>query len=1765
MGDGNYQYPVALKWDEDPGSLKKLKNKLLLHFQIRNQVLQKKPHELKLPDGRVLQLNVQLPEAQNAQSDTTPTGAHSSAAVCKADKQKEDPVIVKAEHGEKTTTGSRSSRVLIENVQDSCSADLLNLLVEKVSERDVDTDFYLEIIPELKSAVITFTCDIDVQGGFIGQFSNNPKVRQHNLRVKCLEESRMIRAEGLTPNTSEEMIGLYFENPKYGGGSIERVEMIADLGAALITFESEEVVKFVLKKYHIINKKAISVFPYYPSIGECLYGKKPPLVESPHSVEFPLNLYLMEFFSNNAKIKQDIECQLENHHCEVRWPAPDCQKPVVRLSFPHELLAQYRKMAKIAPTWNKKVHDEFSGLMSKYEVRDCDVKNVVWEVLKEKLSSSMYNRIFFKADMAAEKVFLVGLLEDLIKTESSFKDLVDKTTNELMRVEDAVSIEPDVYKFLYTSHLERSLQKDSLNLKMEYDSTTRKVILCGTEAEVQNAKCKILSAKQDLKFRAVNQDPRIIQFLLAADKQKLSSIIFTRNNINAMMEVRKSDVLLMASSEKDIAEAEKQMKNDLACRRISLKDRRVIQTPEWDNLKKTVTTQLNVEMMTVAIEALLAEAVSEVVISGLFSSVQTAHQQIHQFLKENTEVKVDIVVKSRAVMKFFEDEKILDTIKDNVNVSKKNNIISLSGPEQRVQNEEKQLRSILSKLHYETLYIDKPGAKKFCIENEEQHTNNMWLKYSCVICLQKDGDGEAAALEMNLKEPHCHVMLPNGVKIAVYKDNPYHHKVDVAVIAASDDLKPIGRLVESLLNDAVRAECEFVIQEEKKLEAGDSIITNAGNLPCKQLIHAVSPKWDKKSSSKSERQLRKAIKSGLDQAAEKGHSSIAISASSFVACEYPVDICTECIVTSIKQHMENQQGTSSIRYIHLVDSKDDIVKAFTHFLSEEYEEKNINFSSKQEKKKMKSQKDQKKVDAANKFDAQMVTTKEGIKIKMIQGNIQDATTNMIVNSVGKDLDLQSGAVSSAIFRSAGTKLQDLLNKVKPQTPVTDGCVFITDSCNLPCDLVIHCVVPQWDEGKGSSEQILRKIVNDCLQAAEENHMPSISFPAMGTGVLRFPKNTVAALMYEECLNFSSKGNHGHPKEVTFMLHPSDTETIKAFSTELEKKTKDATSQKKSDKSQSLFGTVTSPSASIHELKIGSITYQVKMGDITKEDTDVIVNSTNKTFNLKTGVSKKILEEAGKSIEDECASLGATQPKKPFVVTKGGNLSCRNIIHIEGGQNPSQIKKCVTDALTECERLQAASVAFPAIGTGAGNVPSAVVSDAMLDAVVDFVSSKSAKSLQTVKVVIFQPALLQDFCDSMKKKEHKTSVFTWLYRMINPTSNKVEDEETKVFELRDNIEPVIYHLCAENKEAVRNTSSWLQDLILRQQLEKLITDDWILEFGDKERESIADLQKTLHVTVNIDFPSNTIKVSGLTEDVVNLTDQIQDMIKKVREKKTKEREAELCSNLVEWRYYDGNNFVPFDQMTNLELEKAKSKRTLSLNIDLAGVNYTVVMELSSMQDPTGKEMAIQRFPKHENTLVLPKYWDSMDKSQLKVVTVDTRSPEYSDVQAQFVKTCQMKVIKIERIQNLHLYQNYQIKKQSIDTKNGTTNNEMQLFHGTDENTVKSVNSNGYNRSYSGLNVGALLGNGTYFAVDSNYSAHDQYSKPDANGRKYMYLARVLTGEFCVGQQGMVAPPAKNPSNSTDLYDSVTNDLAKPSVFVIFNDIQAYPEYLITFSK
>jgi len=99
----------------------------------------------------------------------------------------------------------------------------------------------------------------------------------------------------------------------------------------------------------------------------------------------------------------------------------------------------------------------------------------------------------------------------------------------------------------------------------------------------------------------------------------------------------------------------------------------------------------------------------------------------------------------------------------------------------------------------------------------------------------------------------------------------------------------------------------------------------------------------------------------------------------------------------------------------------------------------------------------------------------------------------------------------------------------------------------------------------------------------------------------------------------------------------------------------------------------------------------------------------------------------------------------------------------------------------------------------------------------------------------------------------------------------------------------------------------------------------------------------------------------------------------------------------------------------------------------------------------------------------------------------------------------------------------------------------------------------------LRVAIVYGRGVYFAVNFSYPAQNTYSVPDASGNKHIYLTRVLTGEYVVGNQSYIVPPSKaGGSGAADRYNSVVDNPSNPQVFVIFSDTQAYPEYLIVFN-
>ncbi|NXL63108.1 PAR14 polymerase, partial [Chordeiles acutipennis] len=1660
-----------------------------------------------------------------------------------------------------------STIVMLENVQDTIKDYMLIMLVENISSLSEDEgDFIMERIPEIHAAVVTFTGNT---GEFAKMLNQNQRAKRLNITARCLEPTKSIRAENIPPNTPSDYITVYFENKKNGGAQVVNVQQLPDEDAAIVTFSDHKDVTNILAKQHSLSGTPISVYPYYISLGTALYGKEGPQIKQPDPITVPLDLYIWYYLQRNNRLIEGISCEMAKCNCELTWPEPDCTDPKVTLHPSAALSEQKRLVSRLIKTWNENVSTAFLNSVSKYKAIKCQVTTEVWEAIRNNFT---HDEVLILPYISKDLLVLVGEKAVVMKVEQELKFLIEKATREIEREKrrtgERMTISPGEYAVLQSTGLEEKIRMEFPSLQITYDHLQKKINLCGVPEEVYKVKGEILDSIRKMTRKTVNIHPYIFQFLERIDNETLSQSLFMSKQINAFYELGTETITLKGSSPEDLLKAEQEVKKELDYKTITLEDESVLQKKEWKMLTKQNCSDDAV---------IVTQAENEVIIAGFSQAVAKAFEELHNFIDSNTQIQKVIGGKPMVVMIFFEKEKtnVWGNLKDKgVKVDfitrNKQRVISLSGPRREVLNGAALVEQILSNLHYKRVMIREPGAKSYFREREHFFAASVKQDFKCLVRLEEQSEEQQE--HANIGNPYRQVTM-GGIVIAVYKADLCTLPVDVVVNASNEDLKHISGLAEALLKAAgpeLKQECDELVRRNGNLQPGSVVITGAGRLPCKNVIHAVGPRWNKDEAEKCVYLLKKTVKKSLQLAETFNHRSIALSAISGGIFGFPMELCTYSIVSSIKETLKDFMGDSNLKEVHLVDIAQNNIDAFDRALREVFSDFSPFHTSMHQSSTVHQPRKRKTSPNVKSFP--LVTTEEGLDIVLKQGSIEDATTDVVVISVGKDLQLDKGPLSKALLSKAGPVLQTSLKEESLGKTPEEGSVFKTKGYNLHCSVVLYAVVPMWSQRQNNCAlQVLGNIITKCLKIAEDLSLKSITFPAIGTGNLGFPSSVVAKLLFDKVFEFCTKNGVNSLEEVHVLLHPKDRENIQKFADELENRcgnTVDAEVQKpspnKASQGTAFAGASSTSAQDVREMTIGSIVFKVAAGDITKEEGDVIVNVTNPTFSLRTGVSGAILNGGGKAVEDECAQL-ASLPNKGYITTQAGNLPCKKIIHFVAHED---IKMLVSEVLQECESQQYTSVAFPAIGTGEAGRDPAVVADNMIDAVADFAKSNSAPSLKTVKVVIFQPHLLSVFHASMQKREgfaKKTakSLFSRLTSFWS--SEKHSPKEKTKPSMEKKIDLAVVQICGENKKKVEEAENWLKSAILQEQFQTEIVDESVSHFGEAESEELHDLENKLKIDLRLDGTS--VRISGVEKDVWMAYSVVQKMIHRVKAAKQEESRAELLRNLIEWKYFENDSYVPFNSLTNMHLEDAFTGKQKNISVIINDKKYAVNVESRYAVDDQGKRIPIIRVDKSEDqeSTVLPATWDDMQDQRLKVVELRPETREYRDVQERFQRTCQsLKIEKIERVQNPFFWKAYQIKKREMDNKNGNGNNERLLFHGTSKDLLTLINTRGFNRSYAGIN-GAHYGNGTYFAVDASYSASDVYSRPDGEGKKYMYLARVLVGEYSQGTKGSITPAQKNPNNSIDLFDSSTDDVNQPSMFIIFNDIQAYPEYLITFTR
>lgn len=156
-----------------------------------------------------------------------------------------------------------------------------------------------------------------------------------------------------------------------------------------------------------------------------------------------------------------------------------------------------------------------------------------------------------------------------------------------------------------------------------------------------------------------------------------------------------------------------------------------------------------------------------------------------------------------------------------------------------------------------------------------------------------------------------------------------------------------------------------------------------------------------------------------------------------------------------------------------------------------------------------------------------------------------------------------------------------------------------------------------------------------------------------------------------------------------------------------------------------------------KIQVNGVTIQCVQGNIADQpDMDVIVNAANAELRVGGGVAGAIHRAAGPALEEECRPLAPIRPGDA-VITGAHNLPNSHVIHclgpVYGRDKPEAeiLEACYQNALDLAEKNKLASIAFPAISSGAFGYPLESAARVAINAVL-----KAAAGLSSVKYIRF---------------------------------------------------------------------------------------------------------------------------------------------------------------------------------------------------------------------------------------------------------------------------------------------------------------------------------------------------------------------------------------------------------------------------------------------
>ncbi|XP_054916199.1 protein mono-ADP-ribosyltransferase PARP14 isoform X2 [Poeciliopsis prolifica] len=781
-----------------------------------------------------------------------------------------------------------------------------------------------------------------------------------------------------------------------------------------------------------------------------------------------------------------------------------------------------------------------------------------------------------------------------------------------------------------------------------------------------------------------------------------------------------------------------------------------------------------------------------------------------------------------------------------------------------------------------------------------------------------------------------------------------------------------------------------------------------------------------------------------------------------------------------------------------------------------------------------------------------------INLEIKIGSLEKEQVNiLVVPTHGRQLSITK--IGKSLLVKGGDVIKSKFDLLAANSYLVPGDVLeVGASASLGCSKIFCIECLAWDGVGGRGVQALSRGLRRCLDLCVEKGFSSVAIPVIGPGLLlKYPLSEAVQVLKESIRQFALSNQCGNLTTIHIVIKPGYPDSEETYH-EVYKHLSSIMNQR----GRALFRSLTSDLDDVNITVGGGVKLQLVFGDITNETTDVVVNTTDFVNFYNEGVCKDILTVAGSGVEAQLKTANVSRGN-PFV-TPPGHFPCKAILHVCGEKDASLVEAFVPSIVNYCEDQGFSSVAIPAICAGAGGLDPAVVAGAILRGIKTATSSGPFYSLTSIRLVLIKINVFLAF------KEEATQMFPTSGRNA-PSFQVPQAQQQAPLPLIANLsiyntipvsEPSTFLFLGLTRQDVTDAMEKLKNLYKHQCTEHTFPKE---QLGSLHADDMLDLQqlvRTEGLYMKKD-PSGNLIVNGMKDGVNRAIVKFNSNLHGTLLREVRGRDEDDLFARVMWCILGNNgNWERLPKTANYNLEMKDVGGGIT---DSYRVSWQVDLQ-SLTVSAQGRKTNIKRLENLED-FTFPLEWDTMANGEdMKRVVLESSSPEYKRVKQGFKRSAKHTVMKIERVQNIHLRRAYEAQKKKIFEKNKQEGaaNEKFLYHGTTEDNCDSIMKTGFNRRFCGQNA-TSYGEGTYFAVDASYSSHPTYSRPAADGSQLMFVARVLTGVYTLGQRGMKVPPALDVQEPHIRYDSVVDNMGRPNMFVVFHDDQAYLDYLITFRQ